>query len=908
MLGRATELGPLCAALDGLAEGRGGSHLLTGEAGIGKSWLLDQLVDEARRRDLTVVRATGAELESELTWSALADLLRPLAAGEGNRIEAGEVPPALRAVLDPCGAAPAGDPFATAIATRDLVVAVADLRPLVLVVDDLHWVDRSSRQTIAYTARRLADDPVLLVAAQRPGHPTAGFDHVVGIEPLAPADARRMVETAGCRSEAVRDRLVAELGGNPLLLLQAAAGLTPEQRDGVEQLPVPLPLSGPGGSRWEQQLVGLEPAARLAVTVAAAAMTGQIATVLAALDQLGLDATDLEPAEHLGLLGYEGELVRFDHPLIRSAAYHGATAPQRRRAHTALADGLPGGDPRRAWHLAAAAVGPDEEAASALDRLGAEDLARGAPTSAAVAFERAARLTAHDGTKAIRLRRAAEALAVVADGSSVSVLLDRMDGLPAGPAEQARRSGLRGQVLAWQGCDEEAQLLLRQAADAVAATEPDHAVRLLLAAAAGAVRSIDVAGFLQVAEAAHQLTGRVDAGLALRAEVVHGFALLADGRIEEGQVLVGRYRELLDAEDVAVSAGFLAEVVAPCLAFLLRAPEAHDLLVDLEGVLRSRATIVPLIATLGARAMLEHGRSLPASMAASVEAMALADELGQPLVAQHAVQSLAITSALAGDQDRCTDAATWLLERGSPGALVSASLGPATLALTLGRTELAVERYEDIEARFGLGAGIVRWEPEYVETLLRVRRVDDARRVRDAIAPGTGPAAAPDAALARVDGLLVDGADGLAEPFGRSVAGFAAAANHVGEARAELAWGERLRRARRRAEARPHLERAIRLFAEVGARPWQERAETELLAAGGVPAHRGLRTHELLSSQELQVARAAAGGASNREVASGLFISPRTVETHLSAVFRKLGLRNRSELAARAVEDPSLRS
>jgi DNA-binding CsgD family transcriptional regulator len=382
--------------------------------------------------------------------------------------------------------------------------------------------------------------------------------------------------------------------------------------------------------------------------------------------------------------------------------------------------------------------------------------------------------------------------------------------------------------------------------------------------------------------------------------------LIASGR-PGGEELLDRYTEMTGIAAVRLSADalFLAEVLAPSLAFLRRTAASEALLAELDADLRPRGAVRPLISVLGAQAVVQYGRSFPSTMAAAMEAISLAETNDTPELASLAAGVLTLCAAAIGDREACEQAAALLRDVPEPERRAMGPIGLGYLALNQGRLEDALAIYYEVERMSPLGQGLVRWEPEYAETLLRTGHREHAQRVVDELERLLTPELLWPNGFGRPKGMLAEDDDQASEYFNLTVETAIQQGNLVGAGRTEVVWGERLRRARRRAEARTHLEHAVELLRGVGATILAEKATTELRAAGGVVGE-DMASHQLLTPHELQVARLVVSGASNRELAAKLFISPRTVEAHLTAIFRKLGVRNRRELSARAIDDPVL--
>ena len=470
--------------------------------------------------------------------------------------------------------------------------------------------------------------------------------------------------------------------------------------------------------------------------------------------------------------------------------------------------------------------------------------------------------------------------------------------------ERIRRQQLRCRLPLSGGGSSEPVSSLRAAASEVAGAAPAVAVDLLFDALAAYIREGAFADMASAIEEAFALRDRVDDERARRIDVMGGALLIASGA-PGGEPLLDRYTEMTGADRSAADALFLAEVLAPSLAFLRRTEASDALLADLDADLRARGAVRPLISVLGAQSVVQYGRSFPATIAAGMEAIALAESNDTPELASLAAGVLALCSAAVGDREACERAAALLRDVPEPERRAMGPIGLAYLALNQGRLEDADAIYQDVYAMAPIGQGLVRWEPEWIETLIRLGRRDEAVKIMEQLEDAVAPELLLPQGIGRPKGMLAADDETAAGYFAATVAATGAADNLVGEGRTEILWGERLRRARRRAEARVHLERAVELLRGIGATVLAEKATTELRAAGGIVGEDDA-SHRLLTPHELQVARLVVGGASNRDLAAKLFISPRTVEAHLTAIFRKLGVRNRRELAARAIDDPVL--
>ena len=906
LVGRQYDLAAVTSLLDDVQAGRGRALVLVGRAGVGKSALLDQVPGLAPSAE--VVRAAGVESEADLAWAGLASVLDPLVDDE---VLAGLARPraaALRRVLlldDPGGPI---DLRAVAVGALDVVTARSTPgRPLVVVVDDLHWLDDESRRVLRFVARRIGSDPVGLVAASRTPDelpPRTLLD-------LDPASADALLGQEDVAPAALRERLVAEVGTNPMLLVAAARALDAEVRAGRAPAPATLPLPASLLDSGRARVEALAPSTRRALLVLACSRGEPRAEIDAVLAALGGDDTAWSAALAADVVVAADDGPAFTHPTLRAAVLAATPDEDRRAVHhawaVASADGV-----GRAIHASLAAPGPDEGVATDLAAAADELARRGAVATAAAELERAALLSTDAVAAAHRRARAAEWRLALGDLDAAVPLLaraaDGLDGAPAGAAERDATAALVERLWARSlhlaGHDADAVVALRAAADRVVATDPESAASALLEALIPLARLSDLEGVVAQAARLHDLAGRVSPARAQEVAVmVAAVATLAGG---DPAPTVAATRRLLADRGVHEAAPLVAGVVAPLLGYAVRDPEVLALLRELEDELRQSAAVVPLIWLLGALQVWYHGRSQTVAVLLGDEAIGLATEIGSPHQAFIAASGMGVAAANAGDAEGVARARAVLDAAHDDIGRSAGAVAEATLALAVGDLDRAIATYRWLHGEIGLGRHVVRWEPEYVEALARARRADEARAVLDEVdAAGRGRSTER---FARSEALLADDPDAAAALLGPALAGLEAAGHLVGAGRTELVWGEIARRARRRAESRTHLERACALLAEAGAAPWLQRARSELVAAGGSWPDAGASGHELLTPQELRIARLAVAGSSNREIGASVFLSERTVEAHLSAVYRKLQVRGRRGLAARALDDVALRA
>ena len=723
------------------------------------------------------------------------------------------------------------EPFAIALATRDLLVQAAERAPVVVIVDDLPWIDAPTRRTLAYIARRLQFERVAIMSARR-----AGTDSQSDTGPTYVLDtvdddvADRILADAGVDSPEVRRQLVAAGGGIPLVLVEAANLIDADQRAGRAELPDPLPIGSSGQRVVDLVFARLPQPVLAALLVAAAEPDGDLGRIGRALAGQGLGLAELEAAEERGVVHLEGDRLAFRHPLMRSAAYHDAPRGDRRAAHRALAATLPDGSLTRAWHLARAAVGPDEDVARCLDDAAAVTARRGAPTVAARTWELASRLSPDPIDRARRLGLAAGGLLDAGMAGPAGRLLDRADAVfdddPAADdvIERVRRLRLRSRLPPSVGGGSSPVAELRAAAREVSSVAPDLAVDLLLDSLAAYMVAGKLADMTSAVEEAVRLRPLVDEERARRIDVMAGARMMASGE-PGGEPLLERYRELVGPDRSSADAIFLAEVVAPVLGFLRPGEAADELLADLERDLRARGAVRPLVSVLGARSIAKYSRSFPATVAAGTEAIALAESNGFPELASLAAAVLALCSAVIGDRELCERSATLLSDVPEPERRALGPIGRGYLAFTDGplrrRGRPLPHRPRHVPDRGRadpLGDRVDRGSHQVGSARRSGRRAARARGggSRRAAGPARARAGQGDARHRRRHG-------DCATSSRRSTLGVEYG-NRFSEGRGRLACGEWLRRSRRRGEARRQLEQAVDLLRSIGATAFAERA------------------------------------------------------------------------------------
>ena len=912
LLGREAECAQIDGLLEGARNGRSAVLILRGEPGVGKSVLLRYATARAPAIGLRTVVARGLESESELPFAALADLLRPI------RPELASIPLAQSAVLSGAlalGPAIAGDRFAACAAAFSLLAAAAERTPLLAAVDDLQWLDASSAEALLFSARRLGSEGIVLLFAMREGERSA-LDVAdlpsVTLAGLDEAASIRLLTTAGQPvAPAVAGALHRASGGNPLALIEIPALLTEAQRTGVEPLPDPLP-AGPQLERaFLRRLAFLPKPTQRALLAAAASESGDTATIWRALELLEVPVAALDAAEIAGLVKIDGFELRFGHPLIRSAIYHAADPVARRQAHRALASALDAEQvaDRRAWHLAAAATTPDESVASALEEAAARAQARSGYGAAARALVRSAALSPGQPERARRLMAAASASRLAGHPAEALALLDQAAACQSDSANMFEIDRLRAVIEIWVSKPMVAHERLRAAAAREASTNPGAAAILLAEAALPCFMAGEVSRALETARQARALAEKSEGAAPLLIDIVLAEALALTG--DAGAVAL-----VDDAMRRVAMLGPAAAQEAQYLPFSLvaleRYAETRMLVAGAVAAARSASAvgILPYALAILSEVDFRTG-NFAAAYAGGTESVRLAYDTGQESGGSYSVVTLARVEAAQGRDSDCrahiTRARELARTHGLGSILNYSAAAMGLLELGRGRPKEALLELEDL-SRIMKESGadepnLIQWQPDYIETLARVGRTADALGSLEAFeqqAERTNRAWAR-ATAARCRGYLAE--VGFAGHFARALELHEASPSPFEIARTQLCFGETLRRNRQRVEARPMLSEAVETFERLGAEPWANRARAELSATGEKARKRDMAATRDLTPQELQIALAVANGATNREAAAQLFVSPKTVEAHLSSAYRKLGIRSRTELARVFVGD-----
>lgn len=865
--GRAAEQDRIAALVARAQAGQSGALVLRGGPGIGKTALLDWAAEltPPADRPLRVLRASAAEFEAELPFAGLSQLLRPAL----DRLD--RLPAPQRQVLASAfglGGGDQADRLLVGLAVLSLLADLAEDGPLLCLVDDAHWLDTVSAEALLLAARRLqAEGVVLIFAARDGGFPAPGLPELT-VGALAPADAVRLLDP-GLAPE-VRMRVLGEAQGNPLALIELPRVVQTGDPGG------PVPLTDRLQAAFHGQVDRLPGGTRTLLLVAAVEDTGDLDVLLRAAATLGAAPADLRPAQEARLVEVTGRALRFRHPLVRAAVHAAAAYPQRLAVHRALAGVLAAPDTadRRAWHLAAAATGPDEQVAAALERSAEQARGRSGYGAALAAFERAAELSEDAAARARRLLLAADSGLQSGHLGDAVRLAERAAGLVTDPIFHARVAWVEGHAWFWQGGHQTAYDLMT----AGAKLDPERRDALLVAA-------FHPAWYL---------------GEPYLGDCLDQLAAL-DHPVARYQVAAVRGRPLsLAGTAVQVSTEPRDRVQLCGLGFVAgQDAETYELATGLVARCRAEGIVglLPTLLFFLAEAEFFHGRHRDAAVSLD-EAVRVARDAGQPLWVSQLLAVQAVLAAVAGDEARCQELVASALDGAAAGAEAG---GRAWTLWALGLLDLGEGRPESAVARLA-----ALQENPYAHQVCAYRSVPDL--VEAAVRAGVPEQA--EAAYAR----FAAWAERVAQPWAQSLAYRCRAllsgdeqdhllALKVGgrpfeQARTELLYGEWLRRARRKAEARGRLHRALHTFDQLGAAPWAARARTELEATGLRAPQPAAPAAADLTPQELQIARLAGQGLSNRDIAAQLFLSPKTVAYHLYKAYPKLGVTSRTELAA----------
>jgi len=880
--------------------------LVTGEAGMGKSVLLADAAERARAAGIRVLSVTGRESESRLAFAGLHQLLRPVlpaAAGLPGR-QAQALLAALGLSADPGPA----DPLLTGVAVLTLLSDLSGRSPVLVLADDAHWLDRSSLDALAFAASRLDAERVVLLAGARGQAPPPGFDRgfpELHLEPLSARDAGLLLDgqPRPPRGQA-RAQVLAQAAGNPMALIELATVIADDPAASRRWAAEPLPLTDRLSAVLTSRFAALPEPTQAALLLAAVADDPDLG---AAVGQGSWpDARALAPAEQLGLVKVDRAGLQFSHPLVRSAIYHSAPFARRAAAHRELAGALPDQPDRRAWHLAAAALHPDEQVASLLEATAAQARRRGGAAAAALALERAAELSPGPEDQARRLVAAASAAVSTGQADWVQDLTSRALAVTADPELRLTARHDAGWALAYSGRRSAALPALISVAEEASRDLPDLAWDALADAAKVVYHSGEpascqavgrVLGLLENQGPRSASQGPRDVGphrlwiqacidpFGSRSELIRYLREISPSPLDEPALWrVGSAAWLLDESDLAIT--LLQEAMqrlqAPgtqgtsgpgltALGWLFidtgRWDEALEAAAEAAGLAEAnQMELVAAGADLIAATVLAMRADSGAAGRHADRAFGHADLAESGFVAARARRALGIAALADGNYLLAfTQLRQLFSEEGAPVHNIFSYLGVADMAAAAVRADRRMEGQDVLDRALSHLGGTA------------------SPRLEQLIARARGILACPDAAEAHFDRGLADPA-GDQWPFER--------------AQLRLDYAEWLRRRRRINDAKPVLTQALGTFRRLGARSWAQRTEAELRACGVAVGDAPGEPDALweLTPQQRQIVRLASDGLTNREIGDRLFLSPRTVSSHLYRSYPKLGVADRHQL------------
>ncbi len=900
LVGRDEELRSLHGYLAGVGT-QGRALGLVGEPGIGKSALLAGAVRQARSLGFTVLAAQGSQSETHLPFAGLHQVLRPLL----PRVD--RLPAVQRDALLACFGMSETEvnPFFAFLAVLELLVDAAARRPVLVCLDDVHWIDEPSVDALAFVSRRIAGERVILLCTSRSG--ALPFTDAPAIEWLTldgidEAASGALLDARAPRlPPAMRERVLGQAQGNPLALVEFGVALQSGRYPWTEldkELPMTTRLEQAFAARAEH----LDPPVRALLTIAAVDDGDDLNDVLAAaaiFHGSPLDRVVAQPAFEQGLLTAVGQRYRIAHPLVGSALRQAMPLATRQRAHAALARVLAAHPDRAVWHRASSVSGRDEQIAAELEQAAGNAQRRGAVAAAAAWLERAAALSPDPESQAARLLSAAELGYQLGRFSHVEQIKAQVTGMTLRHRDRSRLTWLEGVFHDGStGDPQEVRHLVDTARHATAGQDTDLAMQLLV----GAARRVwwrDPGARLrhEIVQATRQV------GVPANDPRLLAVYALAESHEQGPTVIAQLARWPADADGRPDAAGLLG-IAAFCTGDFRR---AFAFLSTPVQELRAQGRMSLLAEALAVRSWAEIYLGVFDVASSADEAMRLADETGQSLWAATARIAVALTDAVGKGWDtrhELLTAAEHVAMR-TPNAASSLLAG---VQLARGIAELGANRHEKA---YGEISRVFRptdvafhrvqqaWSLGYLaDAAVHTGRQAEARSALTAMERlvGASPATGSTIALEYSRAVLADRAS--AESL------FHAALDGAGRqlpwhrARTELAYGSWLRRQRRVVESREPLRAARGTFDAVGARTWAQRADHELRATGERGWQPTANPRELLSPQETQIAELAAQGLSNREIGQRLFLSHRTVSSHLYRIFPKLGVASRNHLAA----------
>jgi DNA-binding CsgD family transcriptional regulator len=899
LVARDDELARLAEAVENGRKGSASSLLIRGEAGVGKTALLDAAV--AAIAGATVLRAQGLEVESPLAFAALQRVLRPIMRFR-DQLPVRQAR-ALGVAFGEDEGAPV-EPFLIGVATLGLITAAAEEQFIVCCVDDAQWLDAASADALLFCQRRLGADRVVMVFTVRDGLPSRFEDSgliEVSLSGLDPDAARELLNSSGRSAGAreVLERLVADARGNPLALIELSGQLTEAQLDGSDPLPPRLELTSRLEDLFLESIRKLPSQAQSLLLLVAADDSGSFAVVSRAAAAMGLTDQAVEDAQRSGLLQFGTETVDLRHPLVRSAVYQSSPQTERRRAHAALAEALSflGESDRATWQRAAATDGPDAALVTALEEVGTKAQRRGAHASASAAFQHAAILCADAQRKSALKLQAARSAWANGQPSRAQMLLQGADELADDEQLRADIARLRGHIEVNIGSAVLAHRLFIEAARAVRSVDPDRALELLFLAATLRAFGIDSGTRISASQVPTESFSEETPRIQCLKAGFEAMSLAADGHTRQATDALHRAvkiavdvddREILwnlgnaalqlgddqsqaRAYSLALARAREAHAVTAILYVLQRICFSHFVAGDFTAVRRAAEDALSLSSSIAHSAM----TALPVAWLTLIAAYQSNDDYNA-LLTQLETAAQSAQGILA---DPVHDLAHWAKAvRAAAGGDRAEGLHhlsrmrfPALARMAaLDRLDTAVRAEEPVVAR------------AWVEELAQFSLATQNPWALGAVAYGR----------ARTDETA-----NAEEYFQRALLEYGRAERPFDEARVQLAYGEWLRRAQRRVDARRHLRRALETFQDMHVEYLAERAAQELRASGENARKRDPSSVLKLTPMELKIAQLVSSGLSNKDVAAECWVSPRTVAFHLRNIFAKAGVTSRSALA-----------
>jgi DNA-binding NarL/FixJ family response regulator len=882
--------------------------VLRGEAGIGKTALLRCGADAAREQGTRVLWLRGWEPEKHLAFAGLSQLVRS-AAHLIDRLPDVQAA-ALRGAVA-LGPSRPTDRFGVCAATLSLLAELAEERPLLVAVDDAHALDPSSAEALAFAARRLMAEDIGMLITARPDPAVDSLVVALPVLQVAALAENAVGELVADRTgvpphDDVRRQLALGSAGNPMALIELVNGLTGPQLSGRSPMPRSLLAGATAGALFAGRVAAVGTNARSLLLLMATSTSTEVGAVARAARDLGVPQVAFAEVEDSGLASFASNSYHFVHPLVPAAVLAAAPSEERRAAHRALAAGCvqPGRAGERAWHLGEAALGPDEQVAAALEELARTAELRNGYVAAAAAWERSAALSVNDPDRARRLVAAARDALLGGRNTHARELLVGADMLVGEAGLRAETAAGLGRVELFTGHPALARRFVLQAAEELCDTQPRRSSELFADAAMASLLSGDPAGAFDAATRAEKLLDGAQSPAALVTGLIRGITLLHLGEGAAGrEQLLGCLAAVCRTQDVELPTEYVILAAAT-----MNWTGEHQL------GWRTINTLLERLRTAGALGMLPFalyvssyaevlmGRT-DAARAAATEAVELAAFTDNEFWQYLSLSALAHVEAVRGDVALCRQHGlrAVALRRTDTDYPRDASEALALLELSVGDYPAALRRLREGATSTPTNDpdGLLDSNFDAIEARIR-GGLPLTEGALTSLARHAGQVHLPlHAAIAlRLRGLAAG--DGAEDYFEQALELHAVAPCPLEASRTRLAYGERLRRAGQRVRAREHLRTALDGFERLGAAVWAERCRKELTATGEtVRARSAPSGPEELTPQEFQVAQAVVRGATNKQAASALFLSPKTVEFHLGNAYRKLGVRNRTELAHR---------